>query len=76
MRTVTIRELHMKTGQIVRDSAHEQILITDHGRPIALLQQPRPAEMIGKLFPKRDRRKMPKVPGDSTIFISQDRDGR
>ena len=36
MRTVTIRELHAKTGELVREAArHGQILVTDHGRTIA-----------------------------------------
>ncbi len=36
MRTVTIRELHAKTGELVRDaSRHGQILVTDNGRTIA-----------------------------------------
>ena len=36
MRTVTLRELHAKTGQVVREaSRHGQILVTDNGRTIA-----------------------------------------
>jgi prevent-host-death family protein len=36
MKTVTIRELHAKTGELVRDAArHGQILVTDNGRTIA-----------------------------------------
>ena len=36
MKTVTIRELHAKTGELVREAArHGQILVTDNGRTIA-----------------------------------------
>ena len=76
MRTATIRELHMNTGRLVRASAHENILITDHGEAVAVLKRAKAADLIGKPFPKRDIRKMPKVPGDSTVYISEDRDGR
>jgi prevent-host-death family protein len=76
MKTVTIRELHMKTGELVRASAHENILITERGRGVALLRGASGADLIGKPFPKRDRRKMPRSKIDSTIYVSQDRDGR
>ncbi len=76
MKTATIRELHMNTGKLVRASAHENILITDHGEPVAVLKRAKAADLIGKPFPKRDIRKMPKSNIDSTIYVSQDRDGR
>jgi antitoxin (DNA-binding transcriptional repressor) of toxin-antitoxin stability system len=76
MKIATIRELHMNTGKLVRASAHENILITDRGQAVAILKRAQAAELIGKPFPKRDIRNMPKVPGDSTVYISEDRDGR
>ncbi len=76
MKTATIRELHMNTGKLVRASAHENILITDHGEAVAVLKRAKAADLIGKPFPKRDIRKMPKSNIDSTIYVSQDRDGR
>jgi len=66
----------MNTGKLVRASAHEKILITDRGQPVALLKSAEAAELIGKPFPKRDIRKMPKVKGDSTTYISEERDAR
>jgi prevent-host-death family protein len=39
MKTATIRELHMKTGELVRASAQEKIIITDRGKPVALLKK-------------------------------------
>lgn len=36
MKTITIRELHAKTGEWVREAAlHGQILVTDNGRAVA-----------------------------------------
>lgn len=76
MRTATIRELHMNTGKLVRESVREKIVITERGQPIALLKKLEPAELVGKPFPKRDLRKMPRVSVDSAILISEDRDER
>ena len=76
MKTATIRELHMNTGKLVRASAHESILITDRGQAVAVLRSAKAADLVGKPFPKRDIRRMPKVKGDSTDYISRDRDGR
>jgi prevent-host-death family protein len=76
MKTATIRELHMNTGKLVRACTHENILITERGQPIAVLKSAKAADLVGKSFPKRDIRKMPKVPGDSTACISEERDAR
>jgi antitoxin (DNA-binding transcriptional repressor) of toxin-antitoxin stability system len=76
MKTATIRELHMNTGRLVRASVHENILITERGRAVAVLKSAKAADFVGKPFPRRDIRKMPKVPGDSTIYISEERDAR
>lgn len=38
MQTISIRELHEKTGKWVRlAGTHEQIIITERGRPVAAL---------------------------------------
>ncbi len=76
MRSATIRELHMNTGKLVRASVHEKIVITERGRPVALLKNVELAELGGKVFPKRDLRKMPRVRVDSTTYVSADRDAR
>jgi prevent-host-death family protein len=76
MKSVTIRELHMNTGRVVRASVHGNILITERGQPVAVLKSAKAADLVGKPFPKRDLRRMPKVPGDSADYISQERDAR
>lgn len=80
---IPIRELHARTGHFVRKAAGMNVIITDNGKPIAQLQ-PLGAEGDGK--PKRpkwkDRVLLPgyaaimntPVPGDSTAYISEDRD--
>jgi hypothetical protein len=76
MKSVTIRELHMNTGKVVRASAHQAILITERGQAVAVHKSAKASDLVGKPFPKRDLRKMPKVPGDSTTYISEERDAR
>jgi antitoxin (DNA-binding transcriptional repressor) of toxin-antitoxin stability system len=76
MRTATIHELHMNTGKLVPAAAHEKIIITDRCRPIALLKALDGPDLVGKPFPRREIRKMPKSKVDSTIYVSQDHDGR
>ncbi len=76
MHSVSIRELHTHTGKLVRGAANEKIIITERGRPIALLKSLEVSDLIGKRFPKRDRRKMPRVKIDSTIYVSEERDAR
>ncbi|HWB60750.1 MAG TPA: type II toxin-antitoxin system prevent-host-death family antitoxin [Chthoniobacteraceae bacterium] len=74
MKTASIRELHEHTGKLVRASAKGKIVITERGRPVALLKTVEAADLAGKPFPKRDLRRMPKVSVDSTDYISADRD--
>ena len=76
MKTASIRELHTNTGKLVRESAKGEILITERGRPVALLKTVKIADLTDKPFPKRSLRSMPKVDVDSTEYISEDRDGR
>lgn len=76
MRIASIRELHTNTGKLVRESAKGEILITERGRPVAMLKTVTVADLVDKPFPKRTLRSMPKVGVDSTDYISEDRDGR
>jgi prevent-host-death family protein len=87
MKTVTIRELHSRTGALVREaSRHGEIRVTDNGRVVAkILPEAEPAQV-----PYFARRRyitpgMKKLiesgrlgPGgtDSTIGISEDREDR
>jgi prevent-host-death family protein len=83
MKAISIRELHQKTGQCVKGVArHGEILVTDHGRPVAKLV----SETALQETPYFARRKFSpafrklmvsgKLRGgtDSTRIISDDRD--
>jgi len=85
MKTITIRELHARTGRWVREVArHGEILITDNGQPIAkIIPGTHPAE--APYFARRKRsprfRKLDdsgKMGSgtDSTAAISEDRNDR
>jgi len=76
MRTATIHELHTNTGKLAGAGAREKIIIAERGQPVALLKAVNGPDLVGKPFPRRDIRKMPKSKVNSTIYVSQDRDGR
>ena len=81
MKSVSIRELHEKTGQWVRlAEAHEQIIITDRGRPVASLAPFRRAAKPNrfkarKILPAYARFRGKLSGGtESGTLISEDRD--
>ena len=47
MKSVTIRELHMNTGKVVRASAQQAILITERGQAVAVLKSAKAADLVG-----------------------------
>jgi len=87
MKTVTIEELDDKTGQWLRQAVrHEQVIVTDHGRPIAEVSA-YPGQGVtpggGRGF--RNRALLPEYEAimnrpvggtDSTEIIGQDREDR
>ena len=75
---ITIRDLHMKTGEWVRKAAHAGgIVVLDRRRPVAKLVSFTPEDQ-GKAFVDRRLVKgfaaLPKSPRDSTRYLSEDRD--
>lgn len=81
MKTVSIRELHEKTGEWVRlAEAHEQIVITDRGRPVAsLAPYRRPAKanrFTGRKILPAYAKLRGKLTGgtDSSTLVSEDRE--
>lgn len=73
MRTITIRELHMKTGRWVRHAAaNGPVTITDRGRRVATL---RPAEqvIVGRPLPDREAKilRQSRIPVDSSVYVSE-----
>ncbi len=85
MKTVSIRELHAKTGELVREaSQHGHILVTDNGRTIAKIVP----EMNGTgvpyfaqrnaspAFAKLDASGKTGRGTDATQLVSEDREDR
>lgn len=78
MRSISIRELHLNTGEWVRRVAEERrLVVTDRGRPVATLVPYEPAD-LGTPFAQRRVlpafADLPPVAGDSTRFVAEDRD--
>jgi prevent-host-death family protein len=83
MKSISIRELHAKTGQWVRlAEAHEQIIITERGRPVAALTPYRTAAKSNrfsgrKLLPAYEKLRGKLSGGtESGAILSADRDRR
>ena len=75
MRRVSIRELHLNTGAIVKEASEGEVIVVErHGVPMAEL---RPVSLIwpGNSLPMRDTymRRFPKVKTDSGRILEEDR---
>ncbi len=81
MKTISIRELHTRTGHYVRRAATEPITVTDRGATVAILQ-PAPAPTRVTFAQRRLRpgfiklQSKPLLGVDSGQMISEDRDAR
>jgi antitoxin (DNA-binding transcriptional repressor) of toxin-antitoxin stability system len=76
MKTVSIRDLHAATGRHVRAALHEPVVITEHGRRLAVIKPFCEGEVEGGAFPRRRAERLPAVSVDTTLLIAADRDGR
>jgi prevent-host-death family protein len=85
MKTVTIRELHARTGELVRQAARDgEIRVTDSGRIVAkILPEAEPAPVpyfarrkVSAAFRRLDESGKTARGTDSTIAISEDREDR
>lgn len=75
MKTITIRELHMRTGRWVRHAAvHGPVVVTDRGRRVAALQ-PFDATTAQRPLPDRETviRKRSRIVADSALYVAEDR---
>lgn len=79
MKTISIRELHTRTGHYVRRAATEPIIVTDRGETVARLVPI--SEPAGLTFAERRLRpgfkrlmNGPLMKADSGQLISEDRD--
>ena len=85
MKTITIRELHSRTGALVREAArHGEIRVTDNGQVIAkILPDAEPPQVpyfarrkVSAAFRRLDESGKTGRGTDSTIGISEDREDR
>jgi antitoxin (DNA-binding transcriptional repressor) of toxin-antitoxin stability system len=76
MKTVSIRDLHARTGAIVREAARQPVQITDRGRVLAVIHAPNVAAREGVPLPDREAliAKLPEQKSDSAELIGDDRD--
>jgi prevent-host-death family protein len=85
MKTITIRELHSKTGELVREAArYGEIRVTDNGRVVAKIVPQNEAPRVpyfarrqsSAAFKKLDASGKTGRGPDSTVTISEDREDR
>jgi len=76
MKTVSIRELHQSTGKIVRSVVEEPAVVTDQGRPMAVIMPFDGTDFPGRPLPRGhwQTRPRPLLDGSSTTVVSEDRD--
>jgi antitoxin (DNA-binding transcriptional repressor) of toxin-antitoxin stability system len=76
MKSVSIRELHQSTGKIVRSVVEEPAVVTDQGRPVAIIRPVDAKDLPGRPIPTGHWQSQPRpqLDGDSTIAVSKDRD--
>mgnify|MGYP000358184967 CR=1 FL=1 len=76
MKTVSIRDLHARTGAFVREAVRAPLQITDRGRVVAILQAPSAAARAGVPLPDREAwiSKLPKQKSDSADIIGNNRE--
>lgn len=76
MRTISIKQLHARTGYWTGIAQKTPLIVTNRGEKIASLQPLPKSVTLRPVFKGRDWSKLPSSDVDSTIFISEDRDGR
>jgi antitoxin (DNA-binding transcriptional repressor) of toxin-antitoxin stability system len=77
VKTISIKQLHAETGRWVRAAKKQTIVVTDRGEEIAELRPlATPTQPRAVLDPVQRLAWMPVSKADSTVFISEDRDGR
>ena len=82
MNSVSIRDLHNRTGRIVRGVAkHGRIVVTDRGVPVAELHPYPEGNLAGRWIRRRILPEYAKIMNrpmqdDCTVGISTDRDAR
>ena len=76
MRKASIRDLHIRTSELVRDAAEGAVIVIERrGEPVAELRPlSKPRRRVKLPDMTRFWNEFPQLPGDSTRFIEEDRD--
>ncbi len=75
MKTASIRDLHIRTSELVRDAAEGAVIVIErHGEPVAELR-PLSKKRTKPRFPDMTDlwRRFPSVAADSGRFLEEDR---
>jgi prevent-host-death family protein len=76
MKKASVRDLHIRTSELIREAAEGSVIVIERrGEPVAELR-PLTKRKKRVKFPDMSRfwTEFPRVPGDSTQFVSKDRD--
>ena len=76
MKSISIRDLHLETGRWIRRvGAGGKVVVTDRGRPVATMVPYSPGS-AGKRLPNREAqiRRLPRLPVDTTDYVSEGRE--
>jgi len=77
MARITIRDLHIKTGEWVRRAASgDKVVITDRGRPVAALDALDQKDLSTPFSQRRtlpEFEALPDIAGDSSTHVAADR---
>lgn len=76
MKTISIKQLHARTGYWTGIAKKTPLIVTNRGEKIASLQPLPDTAPARPVFKGRDWSKLPKLDFDSTAMISADRDAR
>jgi prevent-host-death family protein len=76
VKTISIKQLHARTGHWVRTARTSPVIVTDRGEEVAVLNSRDHADSPRPTFSLAARKPRPRVPGDSTAAISEDRNAR
>lgn len=80
MKTITIRELHLKTGAWVRATKQgTRVVVTERGEPVATLVPFLPTHQAMPLAKRKLVKgfaQLPPMSGDCSLGIAEDRDRR
>jgi len=76
VKAITIEELHRETERWVKEAVvNGGIVVTEHGTPVASIVQHGPAKRPAWLQERlADMERLPSIPTDSSVCVSEDRD--